>query len=75
MQRLVSELRGMVSSAAASRFYTQVLDSMLLGRVGVGVRESAAGVAETFHLDPERLRVACVGDALALARITDGAST
>ena len=32
------------------------------------------GVAETFDLDPERMHEACVQDALALARITDGAS-
>ncbi len=31
------------------------------------------GVAETFDPDPERVREACVQDALALARITDGA--
>jgi AcrR family transcriptional regulator len=57
----------------AIRLYAQVLGSMHLARVGVGVRESAPGVAETFDLDPERVREACVGDALALARIT-GAS-
>ena len=57
----------------ANRLYTQVLGSMHLARVGVGVRESAPGVAETFDLDPERVREACVQDALALARITDGA--
>jgi len=58
----------------ANRLYTQVLGSMHLARVGVGVRESAPGVAETFDLDPERVREACVQDALALARITSGAS-
>jgi AcrR family transcriptional regulator len=58
----------------ANRLYTQVLGSMHLARVGVGVREAAPGVAETFDLDPERVREACVQDALALARITDGAS-
>lgn len=47
---------------------------IVTGRVGVGVRESAPGVAETFDLDPERVREVCVQDALALARITDGAS-
>ena len=55
----------------ANRLYAQVLGSMHLARIGVGVRESASGVAETFDLDPERVREACVQDALALARITD----
>jgi len=58
----------------ANRLYAQVLGSMHLARVGVGVRESAPGVAEIFELDPERVRKACVQDALALARITEGAS-
>jgi AcrR family transcriptional regulator len=54
----------------ANRLYTQVLGSMHLARVGLGVREAAPGVAETFDLDPKRVRDACVQDALALARIT-----
>jgi Transcriptional regulator len=58
----------------ANRLYTQVLGSMHLARVGVGVREAAPGIAETFELDPERVREACVQDALGLARIVDGAS-
>ena len=33
---------------------------------------AAPGVAETFDLDPERVGEACVQDALALARITEG---
>jgi AcrR family transcriptional regulator len=57
----------------ANRLYAQVLGSMHLARVGVGVRESTPGVAEIFELDPERVREACVQDALALARITEGA--
>ena len=56
----------------AHRIYTQVLGSMHLARAGIGVRESAPGVVETFDLDPERVREACVRDALALARIADG---
>jgi AcrR family transcriptional regulator len=55
----------------ANRLYTQVLGSMHLARVGLGVREAAPGVAETFDLDPKRVRDACVQDALALARITE----
>jgi AcrR family transcriptional regulator len=58
----------------ARRLYAQVLGSMHFARVGVGIRESPPGVAETFDLDPERVRAALVRDALALARITDGAS-
>jgi AcrR family transcriptional regulator len=56
----------------ANRIYAQVLGSMHLARVGVGVREAAPGVAETFDLDPELVREACAQDALALARITKG---
>lgn len=59
----------------ANRLYAQVLGSMHLARIGVGVRESAPGVAETFDLDPEQVREACVQDALALARITDRTAT
>jgi AcrR family transcriptional regulator len=58
----------------ANRLCTQVLGSMHLARTGVGVREVAPGVAETFALDPERVREGCIEDALALARITEGAS-
>jgi len=58
----------------ANRLYAQMLGSMHRARVGVGVRQSAARVAETFELDPERVREAYEQDALALARITEGAS-
>ena len=58
----------------ANRLYTQVLGSMHLARVGVGVREAAPGVPETFEIAPERVRESCIQDALALARITAGAS-
>jgi AcrR family transcriptional regulator len=54
----------------ANRLYAQVLGSMHLARVGVGVREAAPGVAETFEIAPERVRESCIEDALALARIT-----
>jgi len=54
----------------ANRMYAQVLGSMHLARVGVGVRESAPGVAATFPLDPQRVYEACIEDALALARIS-----
>jgi len=55
----------------ANRMYAQVLGSMHLARVGVGVREIAPGVAATFQLDPERVCEACIEDVLALARISD----
>jgi AcrR family transcriptional regulator len=58
----------------ANRLYTQVLGSTHLARAGVGVRAVAPGVAETFDIAPELVREACVQDALALARITAGAS-
>ena len=58
----------------ANRLYTQVLGSMHLARVGVGVHEAVPGVAETFEIAPERVREACLEDALALARITAEAS-
>ena len=59
---------------AANRLYTQVLGSMHLARVGVGVREAAPGVAETFEIAPERVRESCIEDALALAGVAAGAS-
>jgi AcrR family transcriptional regulator len=52
----------------ANRLYTQVLGTMHLARLGAGVREAAPGVPDVFVLDPERVRAACVDDALALAR-------
>lgn len=58
----------------ANRLYTQVLGSMHLVRVGVGVREAAPGVAESFEISPQRMRESCVQDALALAHIAPGAS-
>jgi AcrR family transcriptional regulator len=52
----------------ANRLYTQVLGTMHLARIGLGVREAAPGVPGAFALDPERVRRACVEDALRLAR-------
>jgi AcrR family transcriptional regulator len=52
----------------ANRLYTQVLGTMHLARIGVGVREAAPGIPDAFALDPERVRRACVEDALVLAR-------
>jgi AcrR family transcriptional regulator len=52
----------------ANRLYTQVLGTMHLARLGAGVREAAPGVPDVFAMDPERVRRACVEDALATAR-------
>jgi hypothetical protein len=41
---------------------------------GAGVREAALGVVETFDLEAECPCEACMQDALAVARIVDGAS-
>lgn len=54
---------------AANRLYAQVLGTMHLARVGVGVRAAAPGIPETFVLDPERVRAACVEDAMAIAGV------
>jgi AcrR family transcriptional regulator len=51
----------------ANHLWTQVLGTMHLARLGVGVREAAPGVPAAFAIDPERVREACVRDALALA--------
>ena len=53
---------------AANRLYTQVLGTMHLARIGLGVREAAPGVPGAFPLDPEAVRAACVEDALAATR-------
>jgi AcrR family transcriptional regulator len=51
----------------ANRLYTHVLGTMHLARIGLGVRQAAPGVPDTFRLDPEQVRAACVEDALAAA--------
>ena len=51
----------------ANHLWTQVLGTMHLARLGVGVREAAPGVPAAFPIEPERVRAACVRDALALA--------
>jgi len=51
----------------ANRVYTQVLGTMHLARIGLGVKEAAPGVPGAFPLDPEAVRAACVEDAIALA--------
>ncbi len=53
----------------ANRLYAHVLGTMHLARIGVGV-----GATGAFALDPERVRRACVQDALVLAgRLGPGA--
>ena len=44
----------------ANRIYTQVLGTMHLARIGLGVNEAAPGVPGAFPLDAERVRRACV---------------
>jgi AcrR family transcriptional regulator len=51
----------------ANRVYAQVLGTMHLARVGVGVTEAVPGVPGVFAIDPERVRRDCVADALTLA--------
>ncbi len=58
----------------ANRLCAQVIGSMHLARVGVAVREAAPGVAETFEIDRQRVRAACLQDALALAGMAAEAS-
>jgi AcrR family transcriptional regulator len=50
----------------ANVLWTQVLGTMHLARVGVGVREVSPGVPELFTLAPERVVQTCVDSALAL---------
>jgi AcrR family transcriptional regulator len=52
----------------ANRLYTQILGTMHLARLQVGVRRGSSGLGEAFELDPERVRAACVDDAMAIAR-------
>jgi AcrR family transcriptional regulator len=57
----------------ANHLYTQVLGTMHLARTRVGVREAAPGIPEVFSIDPERVRQACIDDAMALARVRPAA--
>jgi hypothetical protein len=54
---------------SANHLYTQVLGTMHLARIQVGVRELSPGVPDAFPIDPERVKRAAVDDAMALARI------
>ena len=50
----------------ANHLYTQVLGTMHLARIGVGVRQVAPGVPGVFRISAERIRQACIQDAMAL---------
>ena len=52
----------------ANVIWTQVLGTMHLARVGVGVRELGPGMPELFSVAPERVVKTCVDTALALVR-------
>lgn len=52
----------------AGRICVQMLGTMHLARVGLGIRELAPGVGQPFEIDPGEVCAACVDDALALAR-------
>jgi AcrR family transcriptional regulator len=53
---------------AANHLYTQALGTMHLARVRVAVRRGPGGTPQTYAVDPEEVRRACVEDALAHAR-------
>jgi AcrR family transcriptional regulator len=57
---------------SANHLYTQVLGTMHLARIQVGVRELSPGVPGVFRIDPERVKQAAIDDAMALARIRSG---
>ena len=54
---------------SANHLYTQVLGTMHLARIQVGVRELSPGVPGAFPIDPERVKRAAVDDAMALALV------
>jgi AcrR family transcriptional regulator len=52
----------------ANVIWTQVLGTMHLARVGVGVRELGPGVPDLFSVAPERVIETCVESAVAMVR-------
>ena len=59
----------------ANQLYTQTLGTMLLARIGVGVRSGTSGVPEMFAIDPRRVQEACIADVLASVGVArDGAA-
>lgn len=48
----------------ANQLYAQMLGTMHLARIGVGVRTATSGVPEPFTIDPARVKEACIGAVL-----------
>ena len=71
---IVATARALIDERGRRDAAVDEIGSMHLARGGVGMRESPPGVAETFDVDPGRVREARVQDALAQALITDGPS-
>jgi AcrR family transcriptional regulator len=65
---LIDALRDSVEDPeyVANVLWTQVLGTMHLARVGVGIRSLGPGVPDLFSVAPERLVQTCVDSALAL---------
>jgi AcrR family transcriptional regulator len=51
----------------ANIIWTQVLGTMHLARMGVGIRQAAPGIPALFEVEPERVVQTCVETALATA--------
>ncbi len=51
---------------SANILWTQVLGTMHLARIGVGVRQVAPGIPGLFSVDPDRVARTCVDSALAM---------
>lgn len=71
-ERLVFAIDG--PDFMANRVSPQLLGYMLFACVGVGVRESGPGAAETFDRHRERVRQVCAQESLPHMRATAGAS-
>ena len=52
----------------ANIIWTQVLGTMHLARMGVGIRQAAPGIPALFEVEPERVVQTCVATALAHGR-------
>ena len=51
----------------ANIIWTQVLGTMHLARMRVGIRQAAPGIPAMFDVEPERVVQTCVASALAIA--------
>jgi AcrR family transcriptional regulator len=73
---LIEALRDRVEDPeyVANVLWTQVLGTMHLARVGVGIRSAAPGVPELFRVEPERVTQTCVESALALVKRAEGSA-